>query len=109
MPTEKPRLTFTLDQETLAQIEQYRFGHKMKNQSKAILSLIEKGLETVEQAEKENPPASPESEDREITVEQLERMLVELGYIKPGEDLSDADLRFLLAVGQALRAWFADR
>lgn len=44
MPTEKPRVTFTLDSATLNRIDDYRFASKSKNQSQAILSLIEKGL-----------------------------------------------------------------
>ena len=113
MPTQKPRFSIAMDEDLLSQVDDYKFGHRVKSQNQAINDLIRAGLtkalRTLEQEEKENPPASPEGEDREITVEQLERMLVELGYIKPGEDLSDVDLRFLLAVGQALRAWFADR
>lgn len=44
MPTEKPRVTFTVSPETLEKIEEYRFSNKSKNQTQAILSLIEKGL-----------------------------------------------------------------
>lgn len=44
MPTEKPRVTFTVDQNTLSRIDNYRFETKSRNQTQAILSLIEKGL-----------------------------------------------------------------
>lgn len=44
MPTEKPRVTFTVDHDTLSKIDEYRFANKSKNQTQAILSLIEKGL-----------------------------------------------------------------
>lgn len=44
MPTEKPRVTFTISQERLSEVEAYRFDNKFKNQTQAILSLIEKGL-----------------------------------------------------------------
>ena len=44
MPTEKPRITITMSSEQLARIEDYRFGNKIRNQTQAILSLIELGL-----------------------------------------------------------------
>ena len=44
MPTDKPRVTFTVSTETLEKIDEYRFSSKAKNQSQAILSLLEKGL-----------------------------------------------------------------
>jgi len=48
MPTEKPRVTITMSKERLEEIETYRFDNKFKNQTQAILSLIEKGLESFE-------------------------------------------------------------
>lgn len=65
MPTEKPRVTFTISQERLSEVEAYRFDNKFKNQTQAILSLIEKGLsrtrkenslDIVEAAQGEEPP-----------------------------------------------------
>lgn len=50
MPTEKPRITFTVNPETLNKIDDYRYSHKMKNQTQAILSLLEKGLSTLSQS-----------------------------------------------------------
>lgn len=55
MPTEKPRVTFTVSKETLDEIERYRFEKKSKNQSQAILSLIERGLESCEKEIKKAP------------------------------------------------------
>lgn len=48
MPTEKPRVTITMSKERLEELETYRFDNKFKNQTQAILSLIEKGLESFE-------------------------------------------------------------
>lgn len=45
MPTQKPRVTFTISEEELARVEDFRFSNKMKNQTQAILRLIELGLE----------------------------------------------------------------
>lgn len=49
MPTEKPRVTFTIEENKLGQIKNYQFAHKIRNQTQAILSLIEKGLADLEQ------------------------------------------------------------
>ena len=48
MPTEKPRVTFTISEEKLKIVDEYRFSNKIKNQSQAILSLLEKGLDSME-------------------------------------------------------------
>ena len=37
MPTEKPRVTITMSQEQLSKIDEYRFGHKIKNQLSFLL------------------------------------------------------------------------
>ena len=44
MPTAKPRVTITMSREELERIDAYRFDHKMKNQTQAILALINSGL-----------------------------------------------------------------
>lgn len=51
-------------------------------------------------------PDQEEPEKKTISVDALEHMMIEFGLIKPGEDLSDPDLKFLLAVGQIVEAWF---
>ena len=47
MPTEKPRVTITMTDDQLKEIEAYRYGRKMKNQTQAILSLIERGFDAL--------------------------------------------------------------
>lgn len=49
MPTSKPRVTFTLSEAQLAEITEFQFSHKIKNQTQAILALIEKGIADVEE------------------------------------------------------------
>lgn len=57
-------------------------------------------------------PPSPDKPDQEepgrslLSEDAVEEILMSMGYIKPGQDLSDADLQFLLGVGQILDAWF---
>lgn len=47
MPTEKPRFTITVDDELYRQITEYRFSNRMKNQTQAVLNLIDKGLQVI--------------------------------------------------------------
>lgn len=47
MPTNKPRVTFALSEGQLERLEDYRIDQRIKNQSQAILSLIEKGLSDI--------------------------------------------------------------
>lgn len=54
MPTNKPRVTITMSDEQLERIEKYRFDHKFKNQTQAILSLIEDGFNFI--SSKTNEP-----------------------------------------------------
>jgi hypothetical protein len=48
VPTEKPRVTITMTEQELNLINDYRFQHKIKNQTQAILSLVEKGFEALQ-------------------------------------------------------------
>lgn len=47
MPTEKPRITITMSNDQLKRIEEYRYSGRLKNQTQAILSLIEKGYDAL--------------------------------------------------------------
>ena len=52
MATEKPRFSITVDEELLKAIEDYRFGNRIAMRSEAIVQLIKKGLETLENENK---------------------------------------------------------
>lgn len=56
--------------------------------------------------EKEKAPASAEAETREISLEETDKLLVSLGLIKEGEQLSDDDLAFLEGIITLLNTWF---
>jgi transcriptional regulator with XRE-family HTH domain len=56
--------------------------------------------------EKEKAPASTEAEAREISLEETDKLLVALGLIKEGEQLSDDDLAFLEGIITLLNTWF---
>ena len=63
MPTKNPRVTFTLDQKTLDRIDDFRFSVKSKNQTQAILRLLDAGLSAFEE-ETKKAPAPQESGTR---------------------------------------------
>ena len=58
MPTEKPRLTFTASEDLKDQINEYQFTQRIKNQSQAIISLINKGMDVINQEHEKSMPAS---------------------------------------------------
>ena len=68
MPTKKPRVTFTISEEQLSLVEDFQFSNKIKNQTQAILQLIDKGLEdfSVEALAENLVPPSLEDGDREL-------------------------------------------
>ena len=53
MPTINPRITFTVSEEMLKRIDAYRFDNRIKNQTQAIVSLIDIGLASLNNGGKE--------------------------------------------------------
>lgn len=47
MPTSNPRITFTLSDELLKMVDDYRYTNRIKNQTQAIIALINKGFEAL--------------------------------------------------------------
>lgn len=47
MPTSNPRVTFTMSDDMHAAIDEYRFDHRFKSQTLAIVSLIQMGLSSL--------------------------------------------------------------
>jgi two-component sensor histidine kinase len=66
MPTKNPRITFTVSEETMKAIEDYKFSHRMKNQTQAILSLIDIGFKVLENKEPIEPAEKLSDEDRQV-------------------------------------------
>jgi metal-responsive CopG/Arc/MetJ family transcriptional regulator len=44
MPTEKPKILITLDDDLLTRIDDFRFGNRINSRSEAIRRLIEEAL-----------------------------------------------------------------
>ena len=65
---------------------------------------------TLDDLDETKKAPTPSNDDAEAKVDpgKLYEALIQLGFLKDGEDLSDSDLRFLLSVGEILRAWFAE-
>ena len=80
---------------------------KMLNLLCKTLEIDPKALLSDEETEK--APAPTEDSTRAISVEALEEMLIQGGFIRPGEDLSDDDLDFLLSVGRIVETWLRKR
>lgn len=59
--------------------------------------------------EAKEAPESSEDNSGAIDVSFLEEIFEKMGYIEPGGDLSDADLHFLISVGNTVRLWFESR
>lgn len=66
MPTMNPRITFTVSEETMKAIDEYRFSHRMKNQTQAILSLIDIGFKVLQEKGKIEPAEKLTDEDRRV-------------------------------------------
>lgn len=58
MPTEKPRFTITMDSDLFDAINDYKFTHRIKNQTQAVIELIERGMENI---------SSPNSNNQIVT------------------------------------------
>ena len=67
MPTLNPRITFTVSDETMKAIDEYRFSHRMRNQTQAILSLIDLGFKVLDSNEPIIEPTEKlTDEDRQV-------------------------------------------
>ncbi len=65
MPTDKPRITITMSQEELKKINDYRYNHRLKNQTQAILSLVSIGLEEIAKKYPNSRSSTPETYSKE--------------------------------------------
>lgn len=68
-----------------------------------ISDIVEKDLETYYKSKTSPAPAKAEAGEVE---KWLTDLLVERGYIRPGEDISDRDAKFLIRWIGLLDAWF---
>ena len=115
MPTERPRVTITVTEEHLKEIEAYRYGNKMKNQTQAILSLVRSGLDEIERknAQYNKIASAPDETGSEAikisTVELFKDVLEKTGLLDKNQDITDSDLEFLKGMFLAMKAHFQQR
>lgn len=64
MATDNPRITFTLSEEMRARIDEYRFDNRIRNQTQAIVSLLNRGLQVLNETTASTPELS--LEDRRV-------------------------------------------
>lgn len=118
MATEKPRFTITMDESLLSEVDNFKFEHRIKNQSKAIVELVKMGMdalaakdaeaaEAIKKASEAELPASEANENPHIQM--FADVLSRAGLLDDTGDLSDSDLEFLQAMLLALKAHFKDR
>jgi hypothetical protein len=53
--TKKPRFTITMDEELFERVETYRFEHRLRSQSQAVVSLVESGIASLLDETKTSP------------------------------------------------------
>ncbi|WP_417002855.1 hypothetical protein [Agathobaculum sp.] len=85
MSTDKPRFTITVDPALMQEIEDYRYNHRIKNQTQAVISLMQRGLQEIMETEFSQPqqPVEQYSADEQQLIDDY-RSLNEQGqeYIR---------------------------
>lgn len=109
MSTEKPRFTITMDEELLQAIDDYKFEHRIKNQSKAIVQLARIGLEQIKFEENEKIKNTSDILNRtsEVSkdIEAFELLLKKAGLLN-NNDVTENDLQFLESIFGAIKSYF---
>lgn len=106
MPTEKPRITITIPDEQYDKIQDFQYGNKMKNQTQAILALIEMGFAELQKKEASKGSKPPMNASSLSPEERVRNLAKQAGLIADGKDLSEADLEFLTHLVNAAQAYF---
>ena len=85
MPTDKPRFTITVDPALMQEIEDYLYNHRIKKQTQAVISLMQRGLQEIMETEFSQPqqPVEQYSADEQQLIDDY-RSLNEQGqeYIR---------------------------
>ena len=110
MPTERPRITITMPEEKYMQVQDFQYGNKMKNQTQAILYLIEKGFEELQKNEAKKEALTSDATNvnaSELSTEERIRILLkQFGLLDESKNLSNDDLDFLQHMFLAIQAYF---
>lgn len=112
MATDKPRFSVTFSDESFDKIQKYKKENNISTQSKAVARLVEIAINEIEsEGEIEKSPSIAEAVPGEgrISIEDSNRLLIALGLIQEGQDLSDDDFSFLSNIVGLLNTWFGKR
>lgn len=63
---------------------------------------------TLDDLDRKSSPSSPEGEAEELMVNNVISAFINAGLVQKGKDLSDVDLKFLMAIADAVTTWFTD-
>lgn len=80
MPTDKPRFTITMDEELYRKIEDFKFQYRYKNQTQAVLALIDMGIESIQAKMSANKDGIATDE-----FDRFQTFIKELGYVTRAE------------------------
>lgn len=94
MPTDNPRLSFMVTHEMKDRITDYQFDHKCKNTSQALLELIQRGLEIIQDSG--NSKVDPEAQQVAINEIRTELTSDEITLLNCFRSLNDEGQRSLL-------------
>lgn len=83
-------------------------GHRQPDADTFIVLCRILGIESFDETEK-SPSAEESAPGDQVTLEESNRLLMALGYIQEGDDLSDQDLAFLSHIVGLLDAWFRSK
>lgn len=114
MPTEKPRVTITMPEDQLEKVQMFQHDNMMKNQTQAILRLIELGFEELQRQEQnnsENKNAAQESDKANSRAAKQEQVRIIKALLESAGvegDISENDLAFLQGIVLAVKAHFKE-
>lgn len=83
-------------------------GHRQPDADTFIAMCQILGIKSFNEVKK-SPSAEESAPGDQVTLEESNRLLVALGYIQEGDDLSDQDLAFLSHIVGLLDAWFRSK
>ena len=105
MPTNRPRVTITFTDDDLKWIEDYRWQHRSKNLTQAVISLIRVGMDEVTKGKAPTAESAAEAEETDRIVRQLYKVFLRAGFVRDG-DISNDDYIFLDALLTMCKAHF---
>lgn len=106
MPTDKPRITITIPDDQFSKVQDFQYGNKMKNQTQAILALIEMGFEELQKKEASTAKEFAMNAPPLSTEDRVRNLALQAGLVSDSKDLRKEDLDFLLHLVQAAQAYF---